>query len=284
MGFHFPIKQEKWLSVAWLTLRLLRYLCFQVLGSLFAPAAVDLISALSFIFKSQYDENLKELFLSVDLQHLNVNQIQVVVRRCSSPNVTEETTYFIPRNPVVDAGTNTDPPVVCCPLLRRFCPCPPRGLLASLVTKGKCRIVFSPGPGLRCAGLISSLMFVSSSVLLAAVLFGAVWSITEDECLPGGNLFGVTTLFICALVGGKLVALIRLPRLPPFPPLLGKTLLFADFISHHSYSIIVQNIKMHVRSTIPSLTTNFQFINGLCWKYMKVVFFFFLQFIDKWQE
>lgn len=71
------------------------------------------------------------------LQHLSVNQIQVVVRRCSSPNVTEETTYFIPRNPVVDAGTNTDPPVVCCPLLRRFCPCPPRGLLASLITKGK---------------------------------------------------------------------------------------------------------------------------------------------------
>lgn len=230
---------------------------FPSLGVTVCTCCSGPISALSFIFKSQYDENLKDLFLSVDLQHLNVNQIQVVVRRCSSPNVTEETTYFIPRNPVVDAGTNTDPPVVCCPLLRRFCPCPPRGLLASLVTKGKCWIVFSPGPGLTCAGLISSLMFVSSSVLLAAVLFGAVWSITEDECLPGGNLFGVTTLFICALVGGKLVALIRLPRLPPFPPLLGKTLLFADFISNHSYSIIVQNIKMHVRSTIPSLTTYF---------------------------
>lgn len=108
------------------------------MGSLFVPAELyDLISVLSFIFVSQYDENLKDLFLSADLQHLNVNQIQVVVRRCSSPNVTEETTYFIPRNPVVDAGTNTDPPVVCCPLFRRFCPCPPRGLLASLVTKGK---------------------------------------------------------------------------------------------------------------------------------------------------
>ncbi|TNM86184.1 hypothetical protein fugu_008455 [Takifugu bimaculatus] len=131
------------------------------------------------------------------VEHLNVNQIQVVVRRCSSPNVTEETTYFIPRHPLVDAGTNTDPPVVCCPLLRRFCPCPPRGLLASLVTK----------------------------VLLAAVLFGVVWSITEDECLPGGNLFGVTILFICAVIGGKLVSLIRLPRLPPFPPLLGMLLM-----------------------------------------------------------
>uniref|UniRef100_A0A3Q3N259 Cation/H+ exchanger transmembrane domain-containing protein n=1 Tax=Labrus bergylta TaxID=56723 RepID=A0A3Q3N259_9LABR len=113
------------------------------------------------------------------------------------PNVTEETTYFLPRNPVVDAGTNTDPPVVCCPLLHRFCPCPPRGLLASLITK----------------------------VLLAAVLFGVVWSITEKECLPGGNLFGITILFICSLIGGKVVALIRLPKLPPFPPLLGMLLM-----------------------------------------------------------
>ncbi|XP_068445222.1 sodium/hydrogen exchanger 9B2 isoform X2 [Clinocottus analis] len=132
-----------------------------------------------------------------NVEHLNVNQIQVVVRRCSSPNVTEETTYFIPRNPVVDAGTNTDPPVVCCPLLRRFCPCPPRGLLASFITK----------------------------LFLAAVLFGAVWSITVKECLPGGNIFGITILFICALIGGKVVALIRLPKLPPFPPLLGMLLM-----------------------------------------------------------
>ncbi|XP_054460083.1 sodium/hydrogen exchanger 9B2 [Anoplopoma fimbria] len=131
------------------------------------------------------------------VEHLNVNQIQLVVRRCSTPNVTEETTYFIPRNLLVDAGTNTDPQVVCCPLLRRFCPCPPRGLLASLVTK----------------------------ILLAAVLFGVVWSITEDECLPGGNLFGITILFICSLIGGKVVALIRLPKLPPFPPLLGMLLM-----------------------------------------------------------
>ncbi|XP_038123993.1 sodium/hydrogen exchanger 9B2 isoform X1 [Cyprinodon tularosa] len=131
------------------------------------------------------------------VEHLNIGQVQVVVRRCSTPNLTEETTYFIPRNPVVDAGTNTDPPVVCCPLLRRICPCPPRGVPASIITK----------------------------VLLAAVFFGVVWSITEDECRPGGNLFGITVLFICALIGGKVVALIRLPKLPPFPPLLGMLLM-----------------------------------------------------------
>ncbi|CAB1328225.1 unnamed protein product [Coregonus sp. 'balchen'] len=126
---------------------------------------------------------------------LGVNQIQVVVRRSSTPQVTEET-YFIPRNPVVDAGTNTDPPVICCGRLRRACPCPPRGLLASLITK----------------------------VVIALVLFGVVWSITEEECLPTGNLFGITVLFICSVTGGKLVGLIRLPKLPPFPPLLGMLL------------------------------------------------------------
>ncbi|KAL1023498.1 hypothetical protein UPYG_G00041530 [Umbra pygmaea] len=127
---------------------------------------------------------------------LGVNQIQVVVRRSSTPQGMEETTYFVPRNPGVDAGTNTDPPVVCCGKLRRACPCPPRGLLASLITKG----------------------------IIALVLFGVVWSITQKECLPGGNLFGITVLFLSSVTGGKLVGLIRLPKLPPFPPLLGMLL------------------------------------------------------------
>lgn len=69
-------------------------------------------------------------------------------------------------------------------------------------------------------------------VILAGVLFGVIWSITVEECLPGGNLFGITVLFISALVGGKLVALVHLPKLPPFPPLLGETehTVYADFI------------------------------------------------------
>ncbi|KAF4071312.1 hypothetical protein AMELA_G00271770 [Ameiurus melas] len=96
----------------------------------------------------------------------------------------------------IDASTNTEPKRRCCGWLRRRCPCPPRGLLASLITKAS----------------------------MAAVLFGVVWSITEDECLPGGNLFGIIVVFICSLIGGKLVGLVRLPRLPPLPPLLGMLL------------------------------------------------------------
>ncbi|XP_029106495.1 sodium/hydrogen exchanger 9B2-like [Scleropages formosus] len=63
---------------------------------------------------------------------------------------------------------------------------------------------------------------------MAFVLFGAVWSITEKECLPGGNLFGIVILFISAVCGGKLVGLIQFPTLPPFPPLLG--MLLAGFV------------------------------------------------------
>lgn len=36
----------------------------------------------------------------------------------------------------MDASTNTEPKRRCCGWLRRRCPCPPRGLLASLITKG----------------------------------------------------------------------------------------------------------------------------------------------------
>uniref|UniRef100_A0A4W4GPE5 Cation/H+ exchanger transmembrane domain-containing protein n=1 Tax=Electrophorus electricus TaxID=8005 RepID=A0A4W4GPE5_ELEEL len=61
-------------------------------------------------------------------------------------------------------------------------------------------------------------------LVMAAVSFGVVWSITEKECLPGGNLFGVFAVFGCAVAGGKLVGFLHLPRLPPLPPLLGMLL------------------------------------------------------------
>ncbi|CAL8241330.1 unnamed protein product [Merluccius merluccius] len=83
----------------------------------------------------------------------------------------------------------------CCVNLAERCP-RPHGLLNLLVTK----------------------------MCLLALLFGVVWSITGKECLPGGNLFGITILFISSVLGGKLVGMIQLPTLPPFPPLLGMLL------------------------------------------------------------
>ncbi|XP_037614888.1 sodium/hydrogen exchanger 9B2 isoform X2 [Sebastes umbrosus] len=73
----------------------------------------------------------------------------------------------------------------------------------------------------RPQGLINLLI---TKVCLFALLFGVIWSITGSECLPGGNLFGLVILFICSVLGGKLVGMIQLPTLPPFPPLLGMLL------------------------------------------------------------
>ncbi|XP_072315455.1 sodium/hydrogen exchanger 9B2 [Eucyclogobius newberryi] len=82
-----------------------------------------------------------------------------------------------------------------CRALRERCP-QPRGLLNLTITKA----------------------------CLFALLFGLVWSITGSECLPGGNLFGLVVLFICAVLAGKLMGLVQFPTLPPFPPLLGMLL------------------------------------------------------------
>ncbi|KAM8746897.1 sodium/hydrogen exchanger 9B2 isoform 1-T1 [Acanthopagrus schlegelii] len=73
----------------------------------------------------------------------------------------------------------------------------------------------------RPTGLVNLLV---TKACLFALLFGVVWSITGRECLPGGNLFGLVILFICSVLGGKLVGMIQLPTLPPFPPLLGMLL------------------------------------------------------------
>lgn len=78
--------------------------------------------------------------------------------------------------------------------------CPPQGLFASIVTK----------------------------VVMILLVWGVVWSITGSECQPGGNLFGILFLLLSAVVGGKLFGLIKIPTMPPLPPLLG--MLLAGFI------------------------------------------------------
>ncbi|KAM8939422.1 sodium/hydrogen exchanger 9B2-like [Pelodytes ibericus] len=87
-----------------------------------------------------------------------------------------------------------------CMKLDTFFICPPQGALSLMVT----------------------------NVIMVTLVWGVVWSITGAECLPGGNLFGILTLFLCAVIGGKLVGLIKIPTLPPLPPLLG--MLLAGFL------------------------------------------------------
>uniref|UniRef100_A0A8C6HD04 Solute carrier family 9, subfamily B (NHA2, cation proton antiporter 2), member 2 n=1 Tax=Mus spicilegus TaxID=10103 RepID=A0A8C6HD04_MUSSI len=84
--------------------------------------------------------------------------------------------------------------------LRRFLACPPQGCLARVITNGT----------------------------MVVLLWAMVWSVTGPECLPGGNLFGITILFYCSITGGKLFGLIKFPTLPPLPPLLG--MLLAGFL------------------------------------------------------
>ncbi|XP_018414479.1 PREDICTED: mitochondrial sodium/hydrogen exchanger 9B2 [Nanorana parkeri] len=100
-----------------------------------------------------------------------------------------------------------------CTKMKKFCSCPPQGLLAVAVTK----------------------------VIMVALVWGVVWSITGSECLPGGNLFGILALLLCAVIGGKLVGLIRISNLPPLPPLLG--MLLAGFLLRN-IPVITDQVKI----------------------------------------
>uniref|UniRef100_A0A3B3U574 Cation/H+ exchanger domain-containing protein n=2 Tax=Poecilia latipinna TaxID=48699 RepID=A0A3B3U574_9TELE len=108
----------------------------------------------------------------------------------------------------------------------------------------------------RCPRPNGFLNLLLTKAFLLVLLFGTVWSITGQECLPGGNLFGIVILFICSVLGGKLLGLIHLPTLPPFPPLLGMLLAglllrnvpyvgAAVFISPH-WSAALRNVALSV--------------------------------------
>ncbi|KAJ8416581.1 hypothetical protein AAFF_G00358690 [Aldrovandia affinis] len=126
-------------------------------------------------------------------KHIAEKHVEIIEKRSGTPKMVEESCVPNRNNQSTQTSSGHSKG---CSKLHQSCPGPPRGLLASIITK----------------------------VTMAAVLFGVVWSITEKECLPGGNLFGIVVLFICAICGGKLVGLIQFPTLPPFPPLLGMLL------------------------------------------------------------
>ncbi|CAO2600109.1 Sodium/hydrogen exchanger 9B2 [Lemmus lemmus] len=97
--------------------------------------------------------------------------------------------------------------------LRRILACPPHGSLSKVITNGT----------------------------IVVLLWAVVWSVTGPECLPGGNLFGILILFYCAVTGGKVFGLIRLPTLPPLPPLLG--MLLAGFLLRN-VPVISENVQI----------------------------------------
>ncbi|XP_077877991.1 sodium/hydrogen exchanger 9B2 isoform X3 [Ictidomys tridecemlineatus] len=97
--------------------------------------------------------------------------------------------------------------------LRQILACPPHGLLDRIIT----------------------------NVTMVVLLWAAVWSVTGSECLPGGNLFGIIILFYSTIIGGKLFGLIKLPTLPPLPPLLG--MLLAGFLLRN-IPVISDNVQI----------------------------------------
>ncbi|KAG8134457.1 hypothetical protein E2320_007579 [Naja naja] len=76
---------------------------------------------------------------------------------------------------------------------RQICACPPQGILAKIAT----------------------------NVVAVVLIWAVIWSITTDQSLPGGSLFGFLFLYLFAVIGGKIMGLIKFPGLPSLPPLLG---------------------------------------------------------------
>ncbi|XP_034020167.1 sodium/hydrogen exchanger 9B2-like [Thalassophryne amazonica] len=126
----------------------------------------------------------------------------------------------------------------------------------------------------RPRGLIN---FLVTEAFLFTLLFGVVWSVTGVQCLPGGNLFGLVVLFTCAVLGGRLMGMIQLPTLPPFPPLLGMLLAGlllrnvpyvtdAVFI-HPDWSSALRNIALSIILTRAGLgldPTSLQRLKAVC--------------------
>ncbi|XP_049642491.1 sodium/hydrogen exchanger 9B1-like [Suncus etruscus] len=60
--------------------------------------------------------------------------------------------------------------------------------------------------------------------IILLLIWCVSWAITGPDVLPGGNLFGLMVIFYSAVLGGKLLECIRIPSVPPLPPLLGMLL------------------------------------------------------------
>nr|XP_039324060.1 sodium/hydrogen exchanger 9B1 [Saimiri boliviensis boliviensis] len=93
-------------------------------------------------------------------------------------------------------------------------------------------------------------VIITNGVILITI-WCMTWSILGSEALPGGNLFGLLIIFYSAIIGGKFVELIRIPLVPPLPPLLG--MLLAGFMIRNVPFI---SKHVHVDSTLSSVLRN----------------------------
>ncbi|XP_007951845.1 sodium/hydrogen exchanger 9B1 [Orycteropus afer afer] len=60
--------------------------------------------------------------------------------------------------------------------------------------------------------------------VILCMFWCVIWSFSGSKVLPGGSLFGLLLLFYCAILGGKLLEVIKIPSMPQLPPLIGMLL------------------------------------------------------------
>ncbi|XP_011747486.2 sodium/hydrogen exchanger 9B1 isoform X1 [Macaca nemestrina] len=104
--------------------------------------------------------------------------------------------------------------------------------------------------------LRGALNIIITNGVILFVIWCTTWSVLGSEALPGGNLFGLLIIFYSAIIGGKILQLIRIPLVPPLPPLLGMllagfTIRNVPFISkhvhvHNTWSSILRSTALTV--------------------------------------
>ncbi|KAK7819387.1 hypothetical protein U0070_025415 [Myodes glareolus] len=101
--------------------------------------------------------------------------------------------------------------------------CPPQGIFSKVITDGVTLIV----------------------------LWILLWSLMGQDVLPGGNLFGLIVIFYSAFLGGKVLEVIRIPVVPPLPPLIG--MLLAGFTIRN---VPILYELVHIPTTWSSILRN----------------------------
>ncbi|XP_072480355.1 sodium/hydrogen exchanger 9B1 isoform X2 [Notamacropus eugenii] len=104
-------------------------------------------------------------------------------------------------------------------------------------------------------------------VVLLAFLWIVIWSYVGKEVYPGGSLFGMLVIFNFALLGGRLIQFIKIPSVPPLPPLLG--MLLAGFVVRNTpiirdYAQISQVWSSYLRNTALTIILALEKLKGVC--------------------
>nr|XP_044999464.1 sodium/hydrogen exchanger 9B1 [Jaculus jaculus] len=101
--------------------------------------------------------------------------------------------------------------------------------------------IVSVGARAECCGFSVNGPIASGVILL--MIWIVLLSLSGNSALPGGTIFGLLIISYSAFLGGKLLEFIKIPLMPPLPPLLG--MLLAGFVVRN-----IPFISEHV--TIPS--------------------------------